>query len=67
MLIKSKLSSIISTFTKLQEQLTDFIESNGESIKKAESALSTQRTEQAKAEHIKKSIDKLVGDDEPNQ
>lgn len=55
-MLTNSLSSIISSFTKLENKLSDFVQQNSGKIEETKAALDLQQQEQEKAERILKNV-----------
>lgn len=58
---KPKLANILSTFTKVEDDLLVFMDVNAKSIKDKEDALAIQRKEQEKARNVLKRVSYITG------
>lgn len=58
---KKSLSTILETFTKVEKDLTVFLDGNGKEIAKKETELATQRKEQERARGVLKRISHITG------
>jgi len=56
-----KLTGILDTFTKVQDDLIGFINGNGDEIKVLQSELATANAEQVQAQQALNQINKIVG------
>ncbi|MGL5323567.1 MAG: hypothetical protein ACRC91_02400 [Aeromonas sp.] len=58
---KKKLSTILNTFTKVEDDLVVFLDDNGKDIAKKETELANQRKEQERAKNVLRRIMHITG------